>query len=499
MITSHSRTLVILLTSCVMLVFVSLGGKVACAQQKTNRDLQARSAQVDSLIANASAAMPEVAADMLIKIAESSLVRDRQRKIELLEEAFRRSGEVQQKYRRKLWDGPVDSRGGYLSAAFDQQIDSLSLRCRVVRAMLSLDAERARTLFSEIPAIKLDELSCKQSLAYDLAGFYETISLVAAKSFSAAEIQQGERLRFIRSHVETVHSPAQISPVINLLIDSSVSAADLSVIGKAFSSALSRVAADRRSFTASVLHNNLITNTDRLLRIYRDHDLPMSELISSFQSYLLRQLNSDQCADIASSKSTMKQIWANLDRFNAWLNDPIQPKDIKPSRIDHLDTGEQFWTSSRSSELLMKLKALTFGDGKESLTIETRRANDWQQKMELLLADVEGWDGTSENNALTYFHEKANLYARLLELAPSRESKMRVLLKFAGFWRNSEAREKSSVEWLLHLHGLLKIIKRLDPTDRTRILDVVKNSGNHALQLYSDFDLLLVSPSPKKS
>lgn len=499
MITSHSRLPLILLTSCVLFVSVSLGSEVTYAQQKTKRDLQARSAEVDSLIANASAAMPEVAADLLIKIAESSLLSDRQRRIELLEEAFRRSGEVQQKYRRKLWDGAVDSRGGYLSAAFDQQIDSLSLRCRVVRVMLSLDAERARTLFSEIPTIKLDELSCKQSLAYDLTGFYETVFLVAAKSLSAEEIQQGERLRFIRSYVETIHSPAQISPVIKLLIDSGFSAADLAIIGKTFSSALSRVAADPRSFTASVLHHNLITNTERLLRIYRDNDLPISELIGSFQSYFLRQLNSVQCADVASSKSKTKQIWASLDRFNTWLNEPIELKDIKPSGIDHLDAGEQFWTSSRSSKLLMQLKALTFGDGKEALTIETRRSNDWQQKMELLLADVEEWDGTSERNVLTYFHEKANLYGRLLELAPSHESKMRVLLKFAGFWRNSEAREKSSVEWLLHLHGLLKIIKRLDPTDRTRILDVVKNSGNHALQLYSDYDLLLTSPVPKKS
>lgn len=108
--------------------------------------------------------MPEVAADLLIRIAESNLVSDRQKRIELLEEAFRRSGDVQEKTRRKMWTGAVDSRGGYSSAAFDQQLDALSLRCRIVKEMLNLDTERARKLFLEIPAIKLNEPACTQSL-----------------------------------------------------------------------------------------------------------------------------------------------------------------------------------------------------------------------------------------------------------------------------------------------------------------------------------------------
>jgi hypothetical protein len=36
----------------------------------------------------------------------------------------------------------------------------------------------------------------------------------------------------------------------------------------------------------------------------------------------------------------------------------------------------------------------------------------------------------------------------------------------------------------------------LDAADRTRVFDVFKNSGNQALQLYSDYDLLLTTPVP---
>src|SRR5215213_564931 len=419
-------------TGCSLFVCYSFLFAVTYAHQSAKRESRIKSARIDSFIANANAAMPEVAADLLIKIAESNLLSDRQRRIELLEEAFRRSGDVQEKTRRKMWTGSVDSRGGYLSAAFDQQLDALSLRCRVVRAMLSLDAERARKLFSEIPAIKVTELSCNQSLAYDMTDFYQTLASVGSKSFSAAEIEQGEKLRFIQSYVETLQSPAQVSPVLNVLSDLGLSALDLSVVGKSLSSALGKVSADPRSFAASMLHGNLIVNVERLLRLYKDNNLPTTELIASFQSYVLAQLNSVQCSDITASKSKTKQIWASLDRFSAWLNEPIKVDDVKPSRIDKVDSDEQFWASSQSSALLIRLKALRFGDGKEPLTIEARVSTDWQQKMELLLTDVDQWDGTSEKNTLTYFHEKANLYSGLFELAPTSESKLRVLLRFAG-------------------------------------------------------------------
>ena len=491
---THFSLALISRTACILFVCSLL----THAQQNAKRDARMKSARIDAFIANASAAMQEVAADLLIKIAESNLITDRQKRIELLEEAFRRSGEVQEPTRRKIWTGPVDSRAGFLSAAFDQQLDALSLRCRVVKAMLSLDPERARKLFLEIPAMKVKELSCSQNLAYDFTDFYKTLSMVAAKSFSAAEVEQGEKLRFIQSFVETIQSPAQVSPIISVLIDSGLPAPDLSVVGKSLSHALGKVSTDPRSLEASLSHGNVIANLERLLRVYRDHDLSTAELLSSFRSYLVAQLSSVQCSDVAASTSRTKQIWESLDKFSTWLNEPINADDVKPARIEQVNSDEHFWTSSQSSGLLVKLKALRFGDGTEPLPVEARAANDWQQKMDILLADVDQWDGTSEKSALTHFHEKANLYSGLFELTPANDSKLRVLLRFAGYLRNSEAKEQSHIEWLWQLHSLLRKIKQLDAADRTRVFDVFKNSGNQALQLYSDYDLLLTTALHKE-
>ena len=132
--TSHLTSSSAARTACVFVMCCSFFLPVTHSQRNTNQDSREKAARVDAFVANATAAMPEVAADLLIKIAESRLLSDRQKRIELLEEAFRRSRDVQEKTRQKMWDGSVDSRGGYLSAAFDQQLDALSLRCRVVKA-----------------------------------------------------------------------------------------------------------------------------------------------------------------------------------------------------------------------------------------------------------------------------------------------------------------------------------------------------------------------------
>lgn len=102
----------------VLVVYYSCAvGSVGANQKaKTASDI---SPEVASFIVNVSAAMPEVSADLLIRIAESKLVTSRQKKIELLEEAFSKSALVQQKTRLTLWTGAVDSRDGYLSAAVD--------------------------------------------------------------------------------------------------------------------------------------------------------------------------------------------------------------------------------------------------------------------------------------------------------------------------------------------------------------------------------------------
>jgi hypothetical protein len=81
---SYSRFGLIYRMACVVLVCSLL----THAQQNAKRDAKMKSARLDAFITNASAAIPEVAADLLIKVAESNLISDRQKESNFLKRRF---------------------------------------------------------------------------------------------------------------------------------------------------------------------------------------------------------------------------------------------------------------------------------------------------------------------------------------------------------------------------------------------------------------------------
>ncbi len=118
--------------------------------------------EIEALIEDARIAPGEFAADALLRIVESGRVTDRDWRRDLSEEAFRLAANAQQQMRRTYLAGSnVDTRTGYLSMAFDLKLDALSLRCRAVRAMLGVDKQKARELFSEIPKPEPPPVTCQ--------------------------------------------------------------------------------------------------------------------------------------------------------------------------------------------------------------------------------------------------------------------------------------------------------------------------------------------------
>ena len=98
----------------------------------------------------AMAAPPELAADLLIKIATSPKATDKALKIEWLERAFALAPGAHFKLRRSPGLGRAavnDTDAGAMVAATDAEIDTLSLQSRIVQAMLRLDRAKAMELW----------------------------------------------------------------------------------------------------------------------------------------------------------------------------------------------------------------------------------------------------------------------------------------------------------------------------------------------------------------
>jgi len=108
----------------------------------------------------------------------------------------------------------VDTRLGYLAGAYDLNLDSLSLRCRAINALLKIDDAKARELFAQISIGELikDRLSCQDGLIYDVAPYYETLASVA-RSFNKKQIAEGRATEIVEDSVYAIISPVQLAPV----------------------------------------------------------------------------------------------------------------------------------------------------------------------------------------------------------------------------------------------------------------------------------------------
>jgi len=157
----------------------------ACAQvakkPAQNPNLES---QILALLADVRLAQPELAADMLLKIAKSKKIKDENWRVDLLEEALRTADNVQYGIRRRsipIGGLPVDTQPGYFDYAFDLKLDKLSLKARVIEQFLEIQPARARQLLLELSSgLSLKPLQCEDSMAYEASDIYRVVGVAAA-------------------------------------------------------------------------------------------------------------------------------------------------------------------------------------------------------------------------------------------------------------------------------------------------------------------------------
>ena len=470
-----------------MLTIVVCDSCATNGQQKVTRGLTTSPAEVDDFVARVTSSSPEVSADLLIRIAQSKLISDKKRKLTLLEEAYHRGSDAQKKLRMKRWTGLVDTPSGYLSAAYDLELDELSIKTRTVRTMLNLDAARGRELFIQIPRLKLRPLSCSDDLGYELSSFYQTLKEVQQKSFTPKEMQEGDGLRFIQRYLAEVESPAQIAPIVDLIANSDLTPSELNVLLSTLVSALKGIQDDPKSFALSLTSGGLANSLQKLIKKSRDNDIASAPLLNAFKAYFLREL-SVQCPDTRVGSEQKNPLQVEFSRVNKWFVNSISEDELK-AQVGERSNETPFWDSQESRSFLMKVKRLRFGSSDKVLTEEEKNNDDWQREFRQLLTDLGQWTGSGGDTESEVFHEKCNLYDALFSLSPNNSLRTEVLIAFASYLRSSSMQESSDIEWLLHGHNLLKKTRSLGP-ERLKIINVFNASTTQALQLYSQlYDL----------
>jgi hypothetical protein len=234
---------------------------------------------LQELAGRALAAPPEVAADVLIRIAESDKSPDPAWNLEVLETAFQLAPAA--RYASKPLAAVAVADPEAVWSIFDRKLDTLSLQVRAVRAMFRQDAGRAAVMFDRIVLPRIPPLACSDTLGYSVHDYYA----LTAELFPQ---DSGRIIALARS----LTSPWQIEPVARMLTRVSLEEDDFKLAVLAYAHALEQMSADDRSFAA--VTPNARAPIDELGRRIR-----MRVVNDAFDVFVLRHRSVARCTDPA--------------------------------------------------------------------------------------------------------------------------------------------------------------------------------------------------------
>ena len=442
----------------------------------------------------------EFASDALLLIAESDRITSKDRRRELLEEAFRVAAGAQQPVRLVARPGSsVDTRASYRARALARKLDALSLRTRAVRAMMPLDGQRARHLFAEIPKLQLPPLGCEDALVYEVSDYYDVLGDLARTAFTKEEVEASADISFVRPYVTRMTSPAQVGPLARVVLAVGENRPDgLSRLARDFGAALAKISGDDRSFSFSVAEGSGGGGVAELLAACKQQNIPAHDLLKAARGYFVRHLSGRRCADNVAAEDGSFPNPEYVDSFNRLLSEtamgsktptPITADEIKPSAVAERAAEYPYWQTPEAKRLLARLRELRFGAANRPLTGEQKKEAHWLRSLRGLLDDLTAWDGGSEVSEADFFHQKGTLFEGLLKAAPPDPERDDVLNAFRAFLSNARVRQDSRIDWFLHAEFLIKAAHAAAEPDRPKILGMLTNSGDPILRLYARLEL----------
>lgn len=444
-----------------------------------------RNNEIQNLVVAARSLPAEFAIDILLRIASSNSV-DKQRKQQLLEDAFILSSEVQNALREKVIPIPgasVDRRSSYRSYAFDLKLDTLSIRIRIIDQMFSLDKSRALRMLEQVsPKLTFRNLSCSDQTIYDVGDFYRVLERITRSAYDEKQIQQGERVQFLLPYIENMTSPVQISPLANLLIGVGLKPREAIIVTQAFAHALRKISVDDRLFTAALKQDRTTYSLIRLIDWAGKNEVLSTDLGKAYRVYLSKHLTGTRCED------NVKGIGDELPNYVREINyfyhgDPFTPDEIKASRVEHGPPKQEYFESPDSKRLQDNFKTLRGYDDVDPSAEELKSSASWQEKMLDYLRQLETWNSNSESS-VDSLHQKSNLYMALLQIVPAGNAADQVVVSYVKLLSQDSSMQESRIEWLWHVNDLIRYLRERPPRERNRLLGVIQDSKNPVLQVY---------------
>lgn len=441
----------------------------------------------DAVISATRAVPGEFAADALIRLAALNSI-DQARRIQLLEQAFRRASESQEPLKRQPSIIKVSGSANFLNRAFSQDLDALSLRLRVIEAMEPLDAAKARTLFQQIPALRVPKLTCADFLVYNVSSYYRMLARLAPP-------------RLVLEQVGAITSPVQIAPAATVIV-AAASDGDFRAQLTAFAAALGKISGDDRSFAFVRDPGPQILSVVEESKRRKISPLP---LLESYRLYLVNNEQTTRCADddlmeppggVAVGFLTGAPVFGGegVEFFNSKLRTPpvqlIQEQETTPTKLEGVAEGLRGCQDTSCQTMANQYNSLIFNDEtKAAYPASYKNTPEWQTQLHKLLAALAGWKPGTAISQAQYYRQKSAIYADLLSLVPAGTLQGEVVKAMLAFAQNSGFKAESHIEWFLPMNILIGRMA-LDRLGAGQFAVLLRDSKDPVIVLYTALEAI---------
>lgn len=484
--------ILILTTFSANICTTGLSQQIREEKKSTLNKQELRSFEIENFINEARVLPVEFSADLLIKIASSGKIKNKQTKQDLLEEAFYKASSVQSKIKRNNLPGTmVDTRTGYLGSAYRLKLDELSLKSRAIRELLTVNVVKARELFIQIPKPNLQALNCEDLLVNDVSDFYELLGVIAHQAFTPEEIKREEHLFLLQSYISNITSPAQIAPVAKMILTFNKSPNHFAVLLSSFTRILPKTSDDTRSFAAVAY--SIVQSVGELAKTCDDLSISNSDISKVLRDYLIKEFSGSHCegclvdTEVKSLVQDFNKILITLKQAEPVKVSLIAEEEIKSSKTEKTAKPFQFWQSVQAKSLLMKIRHLRFGSENKQLTSEEKNSLAWQKELADFLRDLDNWQMQSEKLEADYFHQKCVLYNGLLDLTSGvvTDKTIKVISEYVVFLRDSSMQQDKPIEWFWHASRVVEVVGKFQGKDAVQVQEILTNNSGSIIRAYA--------------
>jgi hypothetical protein len=443
---------------------------------------------VEKVYGLAMAAPPEFGARALLRV--ESKVADRALRHDLIEMAFRLGGAAQIPVRMELLPGvDVDSRSGSLAGAMNLRLDRLSLQSRSVLAMLQIDPQRGRELFTAMNHPELPVSQCSDTMVPDPGPYYEALGAVIRLGFSLKERNQESHIGFAVAQLSRLSSVRELEPAARMIAEGGWNRAQLELVAGALGTKLESMQPDSRGFFASA--PALDTAIADVIARLRQNGSVTEPLAASYRNFLVAQLRAQRCADLGQPVGRIAQPGQRMELFGPDIRGELPAlltEEMTPKLLEGEMEVERYWQSDTARRIFQQCLQLRQAPGGSNYSDAARRTREWSRQLTDFLNTLDGWSASEEASETDYFHEKAIVYEALLELAPPGDLSDRVLEGFMTFLKSSNLSTQRPVEWYWHARSTLNRVGASSPQTAAKLAAAYRASGSMALSLDAALD-----------